>query len=420
MIALPSTLESPERARRELNVLRDPRPRDLCTDCGVSRSDEPGRCGRACQFIHPRYGELERQAHGRARDLEDDDEARFGPFLEMIRADLREPRAGAQWTGLATRLGSKLLEDGKVEAVLTTASAPDDRWRPEPVLVTDPADMARCRGMKMGFSPVLALLDDVARMGLTRIAMIGIPCQVHALRALQEELGLERLYLVGTPCSDNTTTDRFHRFLELLSDRPDEVSYLEFRTDYRVELRFDDGAREEIPFIDLPIRDLPEDFFPLTCRSCFDYANALADITVGYMGGDGHQWVIVRNETGRELIDSVRDELDVRPLLSKGDRAGAVKSFLEALRRADGGLPTRRAPRWLRPVIDFAMRTFGPRGTEFARARVDMKSLEGILSLRRERPRRMKRMIPEHAWRLSAEYGVSAESRETAHEGRAS
>lgn len=394
-------------------ALPSARPRDLCTDCGISRSSDPGRCGRACQFIHPRYGALETQAHGRARDTSDPDELHFGPFLEMLRADLRTPAAGAQWTGIATRLGALLLENDIVDAVLATGSDPDDRWKPVPVLVTRAEDMARCRGMKMGFSPVLALLDDVARLGLRRIAMIGIPCQVHALRALESELGLDRLYIIGTPCSDNTTTERFHDFLNLLSDRPDEVSYLEFRTDYRVELRFDDGARREIPFIDLPIRDLPDDFFPLTCRSCFDYANTLSDITVGYMGGDGSQWLIVRNEKGRELVTALGDELSVHPPVEKGRRAGAVGAFKKALDAADGGLPARRAPRWARPMIDFAMRRFGPKGTEFARARVEMKAIEGVLALRRERPTRMKRMIPQHAWLLAEPYGIAPGPGET-------
>ena len=35
------------------------RHRDLCTDCGISRTSAPERCGRACQFINPRYAELE-------------------------------------------------------------------------------------------------------------------------------------------------------------------------------------------------------------------------------------------------------------------------------------------------------------------------------------------------------------------------
>jgi coenzyme F420 hydrogenase subunit beta len=44
-----------------------------------------------------------------------------------------------------------------------------------------------------------------------------------------------------------------------------------------------------VPFLQLPISKLPRDFFPLTCRTCVDYTNMLADIMVGYMGGQGQQ-----------------------------------------------------------------------------------------------------------------------------------
>ena len=33
--------------------------RSLCTDCGISRTDNPKRCGEACQFIKPNYPALE-------------------------------------------------------------------------------------------------------------------------------------------------------------------------------------------------------------------------------------------------------------------------------------------------------------------------------------------------------------------------
>ena len=36
---------------------------------------------------------------------------------------------------------------------------------------------------------------------------------------------------------DNTTTERFHQCLVLLSDDPASITYLEFRADYHVELR---------------------------------------------------------------------------------------------------------------------------------------------------------------------------------------
>ena len=42
-----------------------------------------------------------------------------------------------------------------------------------------------------------------------------------------------------------------------------------------MELRFADGRRKEIPFLQLPISKLPRDFFPLTCRTCVDYTNVL-------------------------------------------------------------------------------------------------------------------------------------------------
>ncbi len=387
-------------------ALREARPRDLCTDCGISRTSEPQRCGRACQFIHPRYEELERAVHGRVRGSEGD-ERFFGPHLAMLRARLAPARPGAQWTGIATRLGERLLETGAVDAVLATASAPGDRWAPRPVLVTRPEEMAQCRGMKMGYSPLLALLDEVAARGYRRVAVIGIPCQVHALRALEAELGLERLYVIGTPCSDNTTTERFHQFLALLAERPEDVTYLEFRADYHVELRLVDGTVRRIPFLQLPLASLPPDFFPVTCRACFDYTNALADLTVGYMGGAGDQWLLVRNARGGELVALLGDELVTRPLVSAGARRGPVRGFLANLERSLGGLPLRRMPGWARPLVGWLMPRVGPRGLEFARARVEMKALEGILTLRRHRPRRVARLVPGFAWAQAAAYGVT-------------
>jgi coenzyme F420 hydrogenase subunit beta len=220
------------------------------------------------------------------------------------------------------------------------------------------------------------------------------------LRALQSESALDSLYVIGTPCSDNTTTANFHRFLSLLDPNPDTISYLEFRADYHVELRFDDGRRETIPFLKLPLTKLPSDFFPLTCRTCVDYTNALADITVGYMGGEGDQWLIVRNERGAELLSLIESELILEKPGSAGKRDGAVKGFQTNVERAAGGLPLRSMPDWLRPVMAWLMPRIGPRGMEFARARVEMKAIETILHLRREKPRQLKSMVPDHVWRL--------------------
>jgi len=381
-------------------------PRDLCTDCGISRTDDAKRCGRACQFIKPDYTGLEVRVHGRSRDLSKPDEVHFGPFRRMVRAALVAPLPGAQWTGITTRIAERLFETGAVDAVLAMAPDPEDRWRPMPVLVTSAAGMAQCRGMRMGYAPLLALLEPARAMGYRRVAVIGIPCQVYALRALEAELGFERLYVIGTPCSDNTTTENFHRFLALLAEDPDTITYLEFRADYHVELRFSDGRVKTIPFLQLPLSTLPNDFFPLTCRTCVDYTNVLADVTVGYMGGQGEQWLLVRNARGEELVGLLGDEVRLAEPGSAGRRGGAVKGFLANIQRAAGGLPLRRMPDWLRPVVGWLMPRIGPRGIEFARARVEMKALETVVHLRRERPRRLRHMVPKHLWSLVRPYGL--------------
>lgn len=389
---------------------KDPPPhRDLCTDCGVSRSSQPKRCATACQFIAPDYSAMERQVHGRARRPHQADEQFFGPYQILNRAALKTPAPGAQWTGITTRIAQRLLEEKMVDAVLTMAPDEEDRWRPVPVLITDPQDMERCRGMRMGYAPLLALLEPALQKGIERIAVIGIPCQVYALRALEKELGFKKIYVIGTPCSDNTTTERFHEFLKLLTPKPETITYLEFCADYHVEIRFDNGKKKRIPFLMLPLSKLPQDFFPLTCRTCVDYTNVLSDITVGYMGGEGQQWLIVRNDTGAELLSLLGDEIRLSTPGSGGKRRGPVKGFLQNTERAAGGLPLRSMPSWLRPIVGWLMPKIGPRGLEFARARVEMKAIESVIHLRREEPRRMKSMVPEHVWRLVKPYGLKGD-----------
>ncbi len=392
--------------------LSEAKPRDLCTDCGISRTEDHKRCGRACQFIKPDYEGLEKRVHGRARDPNRADEIYFGPFRRMVRGSLAKPRDNAQWTGIVTRIGERLLETGAVDAVLTMGADHDDRWRPVPMIVTKPEGMAAARGMRMGYAPLLALLEPARAAGYKKLAVIGIPCQVYALRALEQELGFERLYVIGTPCSDNTTTENFHKFLALLSERPETITYLEFRADYHVELRFSDGRVKYIPFLMLPISKLPPDFFPLTCRTCVDYTNVLADITVGYMGGQGEQWLLVRNERGDELLNLLGDEIRVSPPGSAGKRQGPVKGFLKNTERAAGGLPLRSMPNWARPIAGWLMPKIGPRGLEFARARVEMKAIETVLHLRAQRPRRLRSMVPAHIWALVKSYGIDAKDGE--------
>jgi coenzyme F420 hydrogenase subunit beta len=128
------------------------------------------------------------------------------------------------------------------------------------------------------------------------------------------------------------------------------------------------------------------------------------------MGGHGQQWLLVRNARGQALLEGLRAKLITSTPISRGRREGAVRGFMANTERAAGGLPLRRMPAWLKPIVNWLMPKVGPRGLEFARARVEMKAIESILHLRREAPARIKNMLPSHVWRLAARYGLTPEN----------
>ena len=136
----------------------------------------------------------------------------------------------------------------------------------------------------------------------------------------------------------------------------------------------------------------------------------LADITVGYMGGQGEQWLLVRNQRGEDLLATLGDEVRLSTPGSAGKRKGPVTGFLKNTERAAGGLPVRGMPNFLRPLVGWLMPRVGPRGLEFARARVEMKAIETVLHLRRAYPKRLRNMVPGHVWALVEPYGLTRDA----------
>ena len=130
------------------------------------------------------------------------------------------------------------------------------------------------------------------------------------------------------------------------------------------------------------------------------------------MGGSGEQWLIVRNQQGEDLLNLLGNQIKVTEPESAGNRVGPVKGFMKNVELAAGGLPLRQMPNWLRPIVGWLMPKIGPRGLEFARARVEMKAIETVLHLRRELPKKMKNMVPNHVWQLVKPYGLVANTSE--------
>ncbi len=372
--------------------------RDLCSQCGLCDSRWVAYVRQSCAFLHQRFDAMETEAHGRRRDLDNENELYFGVHQRMITARLRAPIAGAQWTGIVSRIGVRALETGLVDAVLCVGQSPEDRFTPVPTLARTPEEVLAARVNKPTLSPNLEVLEQLPGSGIRRLLAIGVGCQIQALRAVQSTLPLEKLFVLGLPCVDNVSREGLRTFLESASSSPQTVVHYEFMQDFRIHFRHEDGHEETVPFFGLDTPRLKDVFAP-SCLSCFDYTNAGADLVVGYMGAEfGRQWITVRNPTGAELLALVEQELDIGPVTSRGDRRQAVQQGIEAYDRAV------RLPRWLAELVGFVVQRVGPRGLEYGRFSIDSHFTRNALWLRRNHGAMVERHIPEFARRIVSRY----------------
>jgi coenzyme F420 hydrogenase subunit beta len=376
-----------------------PRPaKALCSECGLCDTYYIHYVKEACAFLNQQIASLETQAHGRSRDLENENDLYFGVHQEMMAAKKQQPIPGAQWTGIVSTLACEMLNRGWVEGVICVQNTKEDRFQPQIVVARSPDEVLAAKVNKPTLSPNLSVLEEVEKSGMKRLLVIGVGCQIQALRAVEKSLGLEKLYILGTPCVDNVSREGLKKFLETTSRSPETVVHYEFMQDFRVHFKHEDGSTELVPFFGLKTNQLKDVFAP-SCMSCFDYVNSLADLVVGYMGAPfGWQWIVVRNETGREMLELIKDQLDVQAVNSEGDRKNAVQQSIPAYDKAV------TLPMWAAKLMGVVIEKIGPKGLEYARFSIDSHFTRNYLYVRRNYPEKLAAHVPEFAKKIIAQY----------------
>lgn len=372
--------------------------KDLCSECGLCDTHYIHYVKDACAFLNQQIPELETIAHGRSRDLDQEDDIYFGVHQSMMAARKKEPIPGAQWTGIVSTIAIQMLTQGWVEGVVCVQNTEEDRFQPKPIIARTPEEILAAKVNKPTLSPNLNILEEIEASGLKKLLVIGVGCQIQALRAVQDELGLEKLYVLGTPCVDNVSRAGLQKFLETTSRSPDTVVYYEFMQDYRVHFKHEDGSTETVPFFGLKTNQLKDVFAP-SCMSCFDYVNSLADIVVGYMGAPYNwQWLVVRNDTGQAMLDLVQNQIKTQPVMSQGDRKKAVQQSIPAY---DNGVTL---PMWAAKLMGVVIDRIGPKGLEYARFSIDSHFTRNYLYFKRNYPDRLQAHVPEFAKKIVAQY----------------
>jgi len=267
---------------------------EKCDGCGLCRAICPG-AGISLQGLHgadPFKGNVLQAYAGHAGN-------------EAI-------RASGQSGGIVSALLFYLLESGRIDAALVVAMPNDGSLRPRPVLARTRAEVLASQGSK--YCPVApgALLEDV-REG-ERIAMVGIPCQMHGIHNLSRQGNplAERIeYRIGLFCDRTLLFSCIEMMARQARLRMDEISGLEFRSKSRhgwpgeVCFALVSGEKRFFPAsLRTNLKDL---FTPPRCRLCFDKLNVFSDLAVGDAWGispsaRGDSVILARSEKGVLLL----------------------------------------------------------------------------------------------------------------------
>jgi 3,8-divinyl protochlorophyllide a 8-vinyl-reductase (ferredoxin) len=394
-------------------------PEKLCSLCGLCmvKSWPAQESIQSCVFTSGWLGSREKILFGRERRADNPDELLFGIARERLVARMKNPLPNIQFTGIITGIAQKAFETGLVDAVVTLHRSPDDYFLPVPVLARSTEDILAGGGSKPVLAQTLTSLEKACRQGIKRLLVIGASCHVENLREFQRRFPYLQdidLFVVGIPCTDNVHPKHFRSIFSKIARSHETVRHYEFMQDFTVHLRHVDGTLERVPFFSLPKEINSAELVTACCRSCFDYLNGLADITVGYIGAPldiekMYQWVLVRTEKGEQLRRLIADGLETYPETSEGDRTAMVSQY--ALRYTkDGAAQAIKMSGSMSLEDGFAlaehMYTSGPRGLEFVRYAIETHVIRNYYFVRQNYPEKLPTLVPGYVYTVLEAYGL--------------
>ena len=393
----------------------------LCSMCGLCmvKAWPAQESIKSCVFTTGWLGSREKALFGRERSRDNPDELLFGISSERFVARMKNPLPNIQFTGIITSIAKKAFETGLVGAVVTLHRSPEDYFLPVPVLARSTEEIVASGGSKPVLAQTLTSLEKACREGVKQLLVIGASCHVENLREFQRCSPYLRdidLFVIGIPCTDNVHPKHFRSIFSKISRSHETVRHYEFMQDFTVHLRHADGTLERVPFFSLPQDINSAELVTSCCRSCFDYMNGLADITVGYIGAPldiekMYQWVLVRTEKGAQLRQLIADELETYTETSDGDRTEMVRQY--ALRYKKDGAPQAIKMSGSMPLEQgFALAEHfyatGPRGLEFVRYALETHVIRNYYFVRQNYPEKLAALVPGYVYSVLEAYGLEA------------
>jgi coenzyme F420 hydrogenase subunit beta len=266
--------------------------------------------------------EAEGMVFGRQRRADEP----FGVYCKLFLAQTTSPEVarGCQDGGIATTLLLFAMGKGLIDTALVTGMHPTKPFFPVPILATNSKEVLEAAGSKYTCSQnPLTLASEASKMGKARVAFVGTPCQVRALRRLQTACPPKLDFVnfsVGLMCSGCFN----YEFIEELIHRKrgiDPTSII--KMNIKQKLQITTNAR----VTPVPLAEIKQ-YMRAGCAVCHDFSCELADISVGGLGLDGWTFTVIRSEKGEELFEKAEKAgfLRVQPVDAE---ANALKLLIK-------------------------------------------------------------------------------------------
>ena len=266
----------------------------LIEPCGLSE----GRCYEVCPRTVVDLEALNQSVFGQGRD---DYSLGTHRAVLMSQAQDHEVRSRGQYGGTVTGILLHALASGLIDGAIMAGKSARYGLLPEPVLARTTEEVLAATGSKYTACPTLKILDRSLRE-CRRLAVVGRPCQVTALRKrmrIEPELQDQVVLTIGLFCMWALNYKKLARHLKGQLDldraRKVDIPYNRF------VVTMEPGEVRELPFE--PIRQLRNP----TCDLCFDFTSEFADLSVGSTEWK-EDWntLIVRTDRGEKMVASAK------------------------------------------------------------------------------------------------------------------
>jgi F420H2:quinone oxidoreductase subunit F len=270
---------------------------DFCAGCGHCNYVCPARIDlKSTVLNYPMTAEDEQSIE--QNYLQGTSEPNIGVYSEMFSA--KSTYAG-QDGGVATALLVSGMQKGLFDAAIVVKRT--EGYKSEAYVAESVDDIVKASGTKYMRVRLMSKLGELVAKGKRKIAIVGTPCEIRAARRIQQQLIMDcpdlELTMIGLFCFEDFSypilKTEIQRLLNVDLDKAEKTQITKGKFLVYVE-----GKEYSIPVKELSAA------VDNGCLSCPDFANRLADVSVGSVGsGDGRSTVIVRSAIGEKLIEGL-------------------------------------------------------------------------------------------------------------------